>query len=167
MQIPRRKSDTLKRHNEEPIYLTEGGLQSRKERLTRLKSSLPEIIAEAQRTASYGDRSDNAEYKEAKGILRRTHRQIFALEDQIKHATVITSGPNTSGIIHLGSTVIVEENKIQKTFQIVGPQETNPSRGRISHQSPLGAALIDHKKGDDVLLKTENGLRHYHVVEIR
>ena len=167
MQIPRRKADLLRKHDDGPIYLTRDGLQNRKDRLLRLKNSLPEFIAEAQRTAAYGDRSDNAEYKEAKGILRRTHRQIFSLEDQIKRAIIISSKPNASNTVHLGSTVVLKENGIQKTFEIVGPQETNPSRGRISHQSPLGVALLDHKKDDVVMLKTENGPRNYHILEIR
>lgn len=167
MQIPRRKSDALRKYDDGPVYLTEDGLKNRRERLARLKSSLPEIIAEAQRTAAYGDRSDNAEYKESKAILRRTHRQIFNIEDQLKRVTIITSEPNSSGTVHIGSTVVLEENGKQRTFQIVGPQETNPAKGRISHRSPLGAALIDHKKDDTVMLKTENGPRNYRILEIR
>ena len=84
MQIPRRKSDELRRREDGPIHLTENGLQSLKEKLERLKKALPERIAETARTAAFGDRSDNAEYKAAKGILRRTHYQILEIQEQMK-----------------------------------------------------------------------------------
>lgn len=157
----------IKKDDYNPIYFTEDGLKNLKSELSRLKKILPEIIAETQRTAAYGDRSDNAEYKESKGLLRRTQRQIDNIENQIKHATVITSGPNISNTIHIGSTVILEENKIQKIFQIVGPQETNPSKNRISYQSPLGAALIKHKQNDIIIFKTENGIKKYRILKIQ
>ncbi len=167
MQIPKRRSDALRKNDDGPVFLTEDYLRKRKELLLRLKKSLPEIIAETQRTAAYGDRSDNAEYKEMKGRLRRTHRQILGMEDQIKRAVVINPERNASNTIHLGSTVVLEEKGIQKIFQIVGPQETNPSKNRISFQSPLGNALLEHKKDDVVVLKTENGARNYLILEIR
>jgi len=167
MQIPRKRADALRKYDDGPIYLTEDYLKNRKEQLSRLKKSLPEIIAETQRTASYGDRSDNAEYKEMKGRLRRAHRQILSIENQIKRAVVINPEKNASNTIHLGSTVVLEEKDIQSIFQIVGPQETNPSKNRISYQSPLGNALIGHKKDDIVILKTENGVRNYRILEIQ
>jgi transcription elongation factor GreA len=139
------------------------------ERLVRIKASLPALIEETMRTAAYGDRSDSAEYKEAKGLLRRANRQILSLEDQLKRITIIPVGPNTSGTVQLGCTVVLESAtaKTLTTFQILGPYETNPGAGRISHQSPLGAALMGHVVGDAVSIKTENGERTYRIVEIR
>jgi transcription elongation factor GreA len=61
----------------------------------------------------------------------------------------------------------VEIHGSQKTFQILGPRETNPDQGRISFQSPLGAALLDHKVGDSITLKTGNGDREYRIIEIK
>ena len=115
-----------------------------------LKASLPAVIAETSRTSAYGDRSDNAEYKEAKGILRRTHGQIFNIEDQLRRVVLIPSSTSAAGTIQLGSTVIVEIKKdgassgaaARKTFRILGSSETDPGHGRISHTSPLGAALL-------------------------
>ncbi len=79
MQIPRRKSEELKKRDDGPIYLTEEGFQKLKGELAGLKRALPERIAETARTAAFGDRSDNAEYKAAKGILRRTHYRMVLL----------------------------------------------------------------------------------------
>lgn len=146
-----------------PVYLTEGGFKRLQEKLARLKRNLPDFINEAQRTAEYGDRSDNAEYKEVKSILRRTHRQIFSIQDQIKRVVIIKSGPNVSGTVQLGSTVVLEVGGERKTFQIVGPHETNPANGRISYKSPLGAALISRKRGNVVTVRS----REYLILEIR
>ncbi len=184
MRIPRRKSEELKKRDSGPFYITEEGLEGLREKLARLKRALPDLVTEAQRTAAYGDRSDNAEYKEAKSGLRRTTWQILSIEDQIKRAELIAPGRNSAGTVQLGSRVLLGvvpgrgearavgatalvPNGKQKTFQIVGPHETDPAKGRISHKSPLGAALLGHKKGDIVAIKTESGPRRYKIFEIR
>src|SRR3990172_3718840 len=143
--------------DDSPIHLTEEGLARMREELARLKRALPERIAEAQRTAAFGDRSDNAEYKDAKGTLRRTNYRIFELEDQLKRVVIIVTGVNSQGTVQLGSTVVLETNDGQKTYEIVGPRETDPADGRISHVSPLGAALMNRKKGDSVTIQPRVG----------
>lgn len=168
MQFPkRRQSDEMKKRDDGPIHITEAGFQRMQERLERLKSAMPNFINETRRTAAFGDRSDNAEYKDAKFTLRRTQRQILGAQDQIKRAVIIKSGPDDSGKIKLGSTAILEINGEQKTFQILGSHETNPAQGRISFQSPLGAALINHKKGDTVTILAGSGSKVYKIIEIR
>lgn len=148
MQIPRRKSELFKKRDDGPVYLTESGLEHLREKLAHLKRKLPEFIDDAQQAAALGDRSDSSEYREAKSLLRRTHRQILSIEDQIKRAVIIQSGPNSSGTIQLGSKVVLELGGERKTFEIVGPQETDPARGRISLKSPLGETLLGRKSGD-------------------
>lgn len=149
-----------------PVHLTPEGIKRLRERLAKLKKDMPAFAEEAARTAAYGDRSDSSEYKEAKGILRRTHRQIFAIEDQLKRVVEIPSGPSASGTIQLGSTVKLESNGTIKTFRILGSSETNPGNGRISHVSPLGSALLGKVKGDVVEVQTLNGARKYKVVDV-
>jgi len=161
------KSRNPQKQDDGPVYLTEEGARQLREKLAGLKRALPARIAETARTAAYGDRSDNAEYKEAKGTLRRTHWQILEIEDQLKRVVVITPGTNATGTIRLGSTVVLETEGGKKTFEIVGPQETDPTHGRISYQSPLGAALLNHAQGDVIMLPTGNGKREYKIVEIR
>ena len=175
MQIPRRQWSRRPPPNYEPVYLTPEGVRRLEARLARLKASLPAVIAETSRTSAYGDRSDNAEYKEAKGILRRTHGQIFNIEDQLKRVVLIPSGAGTAGTIQLGSTVIVEIKKdgvplsaaARKTFRILGSSETDPGRGRISHTSPLGAALLGHTVGDVVVVQAPGGTQEYKIVEVK
>lgn len=148
-----------------PIPLTPRGIERLHERLIRLKAALPEYIAEAARTAAEGDRSDNDAYKQSKALLRRTHRQIFTIEDQLKRVVPIKQGPDASGTVQLGSTVVLE-GPARKTFEIVGPFETSPARGRISHESPLGAALIGRSQGETVTIKTPKGVQKYRIEEI-
>ena len=162
----RRKLDPRKKDTG-PFYITTEGLVRLEEQLAHLKKVLPGYIAETARTAAYGDRSDNAEYKDAKATLRRTNYRILELEDQLKRVEIIKSSSGSAGEVQLGSTVVLKTGQAKKTFQIVGPHETNPSEGRISHQSPLGSALLGHKKDDSVKVKTASGYVEYAILEIR
>ncbi len=174
MYIPRRQWSRRPPPNNEPVYLTPEGIERLRTRLARLKASLPAAIEETARTSAYGDRSDNAEYKEAKGILRRTRGQILNIEDQLRRVVTIPAGDDGSGRVRLGSTVVlapvdagVDAITRNKTFRIVGPSETDPSRGRISHTSPLGAALIGHLKDNMVVVQTPAGKQEYKIIDVR
>ncbi len=166
MQIPRRQWSRRPPPNNDPVYLTPEGVKRLTTRLARLKASLPAAIAETSRTSAYGDRSDNAEYKEAKGILRRTHGQIFNIEDQLRRIVTIPSGTGAAGTVQLGSTVKLSINGVVKTFRILGSSETDPGHGRISHTSPLGAALLGHIVGDVVVVQAPGGTQEYTIVEV-
>jgi transcription elongation GreA/GreB family factor len=166
MQIPRRKADELKSRDEGPLYITEEGLERLRKKLEHLKSIVPDLALEAARTAAYGDRSDNAEYKQAKGSLRHANWNILSIEDQIKRAVVIPKGPNASGTVRIGSIVVLEVRGAKKQFEILGSHETDPTHGRISYKSPLGVALMDHVQGDVVTIKTEKGSEEYRILEI-
>lgn len=173
MQIPKRRHEKLMVRDESPIPMTQQAYQRLKERLTTLKNSLPEQIATTKAAAELGDRSENAEYQISKGRLRGTHRQILIIEDQLKRAVIIQ--PDNSGKIQLGSTVILQTHnettnnlKPEKlTFQILGSFETNPGKGVISDQSPLGKALIGHRVGDEISLEIEAKERKYRILEIK
>ena len=168
MQFPhRRRSEIFKKRDDGPIPITEEGLRRLKERLEEVKKSLPHLIEETAKAAAYGDRSENFEYKDAKASLRRANGQILNIEDQIKRAVIIKIGANKSGKIQLGSTVVLELNGREKIFQILGPYETDPAKGRISHESPLGAALMNHKKGDTVTIQTASGSQEYRILEVK
>ena len=137
-----------------------------REELAHLKRVLPERIAETSRTAAFGDRSDNAEYKQAKGSLRHAKWNILSIQDQIKRAVIIPSGRSSAGTVQLGSIVMLEINGKQKRYEILGPHETDPTHGRISYESPLGIALMDHKQGDVITAKTEKGPQKYRILKI-
>lgn len=166
MQIPRRRSDLLKKTDDGPVYLTEDGFARLREKLARIKRSLPLLISETAEAASFGDRSDNAAYKSSKAMLRRANWQILEIEDELKRATIITPGPDLHGAVKIGSIVMLETNGTRKKLEIVGPKETDPDAGRVSQESPLGAALIGKKIGDIVTIKTKNGNREYRIIKI-
>ena len=91
----------------------------------------------------------------------------MSIEDQLKRVEIIKPEKNISGTIQLGSTVVLKINEVQKTFQILGPQETDPKNNRISNESPLGAALMGHKEGDEIIIKTIRGEQKYKILEIK
>ncbi len=177
MQIPLRRHEKLMVRDESPIPMTKEAYQRLKERLTTLKNSLPEQITTTKAAADLGDRSENAEYQISKGKLRGTHRQILVIENQLKRAVIIKAG--NSGKVQLGSTVVLITNDSRQTtndlqqknkeltFQILGSFETNPGKGVISNQSPLGLALIGKRVGDEVKIRTEAGEKKYLILEIR
>ncbi len=168
MQFPKkRNSEIFRKYDTGPIYLTAEGLERLHAKLERLRKELPALAVEAGRTAAYGDRSDNAEYKDAKANLRRTSWSILSIENQLKRVKVIDPSQNTTGIVELGSTVVLEVEGKQKTFQILGSHEANPSRGAISNESPLGVALISRKKGETITIETLRGEQKYKILDIR
>lgn len=169
MALSKQRRDELEAMEYEEVHMTAEGVERLKRKLAELKHALPERAAEAKRTADFGDRSENEEYKQAKAFLRRTNRQIIRIEDQLKRIAVIPRGTNATGVIRLGSTATIESTKdgTKKTFEIVGPMETNPTRGRISHKSPLGAALIGHRKDDIIKISSSGGAREYRILDIR
>jgi transcription elongation factor GreA len=169
MNLSKRKRDELEAMEFEQVYLTPKGAERLAEKLAQLKRALPERAAEVKRTSDYGDRSENFEYKQAKSFLRRTQAEIFRIEDQLKRVATIPHGKNAAGTVQLGSTIVIESTRegAKKTFEIVGPMETNPARGRISNVSPLGAALIGHRVDDLVTIPTGTGAIEYRILEIK
>jgi transcription elongation factor GreA len=169
MALSKQQRDELEAMEYEQVHLTPEGARRLKEKLAELKIALPGYAAEAKRTADFGDRSENEEYKQAKAKLRRTRGRIIRIEDQLKRIAVIPRGANLAGTVQIGSTVVIESMKDgnKKIFEIVGPLETNPTRGRISHKSPLGAALIGRRKDDIVKISAGGGEKEYRILEIR
>ncbi len=168
MRLPLRKHERLKIHKDEgSLYLTKDGLEKLKHTLTDLqKVQLPQAIEDVKRTAEFGDFSENAEYQEAKGRLRRIHARIFSITEDLKRVSIITQDAHALGQVQMGSTVVLETNGTQKTYQIVGPHEANPVKGRVSHVSPLGSAVVGKSVGDRVSIKTTHGDVEYQIVSI-
>lgn len=163
MIFSRRRNDNVP--DTEPVYLTPEGLASLKNKLARLKDSIPRLAEEARRTAAFGDRSDNAEYKEAKGALRSANFRIIETEDKLKRAALISPDKN-SAVVQIGSTVVLKSDGTEKTYEIVGPMETNPGSGRISNKSPLGESLIGKKAGGKIIIKTPGGEKEYIITRV-
>lgn len=164
------------------IYLTPEAHARMKARLARLKAQVPALAEDASEAAALGDRSDNAAYKEAKGLLRRTNRQILVLEDQLTRVEEIAAS-HTNAAIALGSTVVLaslsgdrtahahppatSSHNVTRTYRILGPFEADPAKGIISYKSPLGAALMGRHVGDVVHITIGDSPRSYRILELR
>ena len=111
--------------------------------------------------------SDNAEYQEARQQQAEVENRIMRLETILKTAEIVT--PRHTSAVGVGSTVVVQKkgSKDTKTFSIVGSEESNTSKGKISDQSPLGEAMIGTKKGDSFTVKAPAGAVEYTIVEVK
>ncbi len=136
-------------------------------KLDRLKNfSRPKAAEEVRRLAELGDFSENVEYQLAKGRLRGINNGILSIENQLKHAEIITPQQQTD-TVSIGHTVTIHNGKNNKTYLILGSSETNPQQGIISHISPLGSALLGKKINDTVQVKTGDRETSYKIIEIK
>lgn len=139
--------------------LTSLDIKKMKEELDHRKLVLmPEQIAEVQLTRSYGDLSENFEYKAAKQALNRNKGRIRYLEKMIKTARIIedTSKDDEVGLFDKVELLFVEDGETD-TIQVVTTVRCNPLESRISKESPLGLAILGKKKGDRVFVQSDNG----------
>ena len=136
------------------VYLTAKGLSDAKAELEFLKKTKKVQIAEKIHQArEYGDLAENSEYDAAMEEQALTENRITQLENILKSAKVITDQKTTDFVV-IGSTVKVEIDDEIDEFTIVGRVEADPSKKRISNESPLGAAILGAKKGEEVEVTT-------------
>lgn len=148
-------------------YLTPQGLKKLKEELAYLKKvKRKEIIERLEKSLAFGDLSENAEYHEAKEAQAFVEGRILELEDLINNA-VITSPKKTGNVAQIGSTVLVSSSGFKKEkLKIVGAEEADPLKGRISADSPLGKALLDQIEGTRICIETPHGKKRYKILKI-
>jgi len=146
MQVPIRKPDRYTHQKSDP-RLTPAKLVEFQQKLKRLKEQRPRLAEEVKRLSETGDFSENAGYQTAKARLRGMNQRILELEEQISHAEIIAPAGDVSRV-QLGHRVTVEIDGTQATYQILGSAETDPSQGVISHNSPIGSALMGRRVGD-------------------
>jgi len=167
MQIPKRASQVLhasKRH--EDRHMSAEAAERIKKTIDDLeRHQRPQAVQDVSTAVQKGDLSENAEYHEARARLSRIDTRLFNLKEKLKNAVIIQKG-NADGRVRIGSTVTLESNGERKTYEILGSLETDPSRNKISHRSPLGSALMDHTVGDEVAVQTPRGEAVYRVVEV-
>ncbi len=164
MRVPIRKPDKYTHLKPDPL-LTPTKLVELQDTLRRLKASRPRAAEEVKELSEGGDFSENAGYALAKGRLRGINQRILELEDQLKHAKVIAPAADTS-TVQLGHRVTIEIAGKQETYHILGSTETDPGQGIISHNSPIGSALIGHRVGDSVTFRSATKLIECRVVNI-
>ena len=147
-------------------YLTEEGLVKAKKELDELRTvKRKEIVERIARAKEMGDLSENAEYASAREDQSFTEGRILELESLIRNATVISHAKN-SETIELGSVVKVQIDGMTREYTIVGSNEADPLRGKISNASPLGEAFLGKRLGDVVTVQAPKGEMRYTILGI-
>ncbi len=155
---------------EKKRILTAGGLRALEDELMELKGAGRKMIAQKIKEArEQGDLSENAEYDAAKEEQRAMEARIEEIEDIIKNAEIIDESVIDKDTVGIGSTVrfLDVENNEEELYKIVGSTEANLLEGKISNESPVGKALLGHKKDDKVMVEAPDGtLEEFVILEI-
>lgn len=154
---------------EKPIFLTPEGRTKLEAELEQLKTVRRAEVAERIHSAKEeGDIMENSAYDEAKNEQAFVEGRIMTIEQMLKNAVMIDA-TRATGIVGIGSYVTVLERgeKDDEIFQIVGSAEADPTKGRISNESPVGRALLGKRVGDEVQIKIPDGIRYLKITEIR
>lgn len=141
----------------------EGKAELEKE-LVELKERRVEISEKIAAARDYGDLSENAEYDAAREEQGIVETRVLEIEEILLNHEIIK--PKSGGNVHVGSTVDLKNGK-KVTYTVVGPVEADPLEGKISNESPIGAALMGKKAGDKVTIQTPKGETTYTVEAVR
>lgn len=150
------------------FYMTQEGYEAAKKQLEYLqtvkRAEIVERIAEAR---SHGDLSENAEYDAARNEQAANEGEIAELDYKVKNAVIIEETDDNS-VVHIGSAVTVydEEMEEEVTYTIMGTTEVDAMRNIVSNESPVGAALLGHKKGERVTVKAPESSYVLRIVKI-
>lgn len=149
-------------------YLTQekyNELKAELEQLVHVKRK--EIAEHLEYAKSLGDLSENAEYHEARDDQANIEDRIAKIESILKSALIVTSSHDTNAV-NIGSVVVVQkEGGDEKTYTLVGSEESDMAAGKMSVKSPLGRALIGKKKKDSFTIQTPSGAINYRVIDIK
>ena len=151
----------------QPNYLTPEGEAKLKAELEDLKGPKRDELSKRLRSAiQMGDLSENADYHKAKEDQGFLEGRIQELEAILRNAVLIEKTQNT-GIVSIGSHVTLQEDGSEtETYHLVGSTEADPRKGRISHESPIGRAIIDKKVGDVAEAETPGGRIKFKIIKI-
>lgn len=125
-----------------------------------------EVAEQLEYARSLGDLSENAEYHEAREIQGAVEERIQKLENMLKHAKIVRAGK--SDTVSMGSVVIVQKqgSEDKHSYTIVGAEEADVLSGKVSYHSPLGAALMGKKKGEEFSFHTPKGSQKYKILKV-
>ena len=144
---------------EQQYMMTQKGYDEAKEKLTYLQTvKRQEIVERIAEARSHGDLSENAEYDAARNEQAANELEIADLDYKLKNAVIIEES-NDNTIVHIGSKVRVYDEELdeEEVYEITGSMEANAIENKISNESPVGAALLKHKKGDVVKVTAPDG----------
>jgi transcription elongation factor GreA len=151
----------------EPTYLTQEGVTKLKRELEELKGPRRDEIASRLRSAiQMGDLSENADYHKAKEDQGFLEGRIQEIEYLLRNAVIIEANGRRDAV-GIGSRVTIQEGDApEETYHVVGAKEADPRNGRISNESPIGRALMDHKVGETVETETPGGRLRFKILRI-
>ena len=144
---------------EQQYMMTQKGYDEAKEKLTYLQTvKRQEIVERIAEARSHGDLSENAEYDAARNEQAANELEIADLDYKLKNTVIIAENSDNS-ILHIGSKVRVYDEDLdeEEVYEITGSMEANAIENKISNESPVGAALLKHKKGDVVKVNAPDG----------
>ena len=150
------------------FFMTQKGYDEAVERLKYLQTTKrQEIIERISEARSHGDLSENAEYDAARNEQSANEGEIVELDYKIKNAQIIEENDDTS-FVHIGSTVKVYDEELEEyeTYELTGTTESDAMNNKISNESPVGAALLKHKVGEEVLINAPDGAYKLKIVEL-
>ena len=140
--------------------ITQEGLEKLKSEIEYLSTTKRREVAERIKEArEFGDIAENSEYDDAKNEQALLEQRIAQLEERLRRASVVDEKQIDLEKVGVGVIVHVKDQKSgdSRKFQIVGPTEANPAEQKLSHESPIGKALIGHKRGDIVTVDVPRG----------
>jgi transcription elongation factor GreA len=150
--------------------VTPEGMEKLQEELTYLTEVRRKEVADRIRQArEFGDISENSEYDDAKTEQGLLERRISEIQRRIRNAKVIDPSEVNTDAVDLGTRVtlrVVGKKDQERTFQIVGANESDPTSGKLSHASPVGRAVLKRRVGDKVTVSTPRGATEYEIVNV-
>jgi transcription elongation factor GreA len=140
-------------------YLTADGLEKLQAELIELKGPRRlELSARLRAAIQMGDLSENADYIQAKEEQGFLEGRILELDTILRNVKIIDEKPHHRDVVDIGAHVTIQEDDFpEETYHVVGPKEANPTSGRISHESPIGRALLGRRVGDLVVIEIPAG----------
>ncbi len=156
--------------DEKEILLTQEGYDNLEKELEYLKTDERAAIAERIRVAlGFGDLSENSEYDEAKNAQAANETKIADLENKIRHARIIDESEIDTKTVQIGNTVKIKDLEFDEDLEytIVGSTEVDLANGKISNESPIGAALLGAKKNEVVEANTPGGIVKFKILSIK
>jgi len=153
----------------ERVLITKKGYQDLQKELAYLKKvERPRNIKAIEEARAHGDLSENAEYHAAKDRQAFIEGRLGELGYKLGHADIVDPGTIPRDRAVFGSTVVLENIDTGENveYQLVGADESNIEKGRISVSSPLGKAILGKKPGDEIILQAPGGKRCYELIEI-
>jgi transcription elongation factor GreA len=147
---------------------TADGLRALEGELAELEGPRRREMAERIRTArEWGDLKENSEYHDAKNDQAHLETKIARLRARIAHAVVVEDGGDGAGVVGLGSTVVVrDERGEEQTWRIVSSHDAAPREGRLSVQSPVAVALLGRQSGEQTSVSLPSGVRRLTVLSV-